>query len=300
MAKYIKSPIDELFYSLMGFYPTKEGAAYEIISAAALSLLEHREAKHNQFLIGLSASQYQLDGLIENDTMIESKDYTKRGAKVGRDDLQKMEGALTDLLEIKKGYFTSATEYTEPAQMYAEATSKNPLQKEIIPVYLRPSTKDDEKGRVNKIQIQLTMVVPDFKNGKFNILYFDKEEELKLQKFIETIGPMSLKIEEFYDSSGNVIETVENICKKQQPKFAMQATEVDGVFNIEAYIKVNGNMFSIKGLKYHIPILHHTETFTIESEGDAKLLIKCDKLNINKLMTDIEMINAIKGVMESK
>lgn len=103
MAKYIKSPIDELFYSLMGFYPTKEGAAYEIISAAALSLLEHREAKHNQFLIGLSASQYQLDGLIENDTMIESKDYTKRGAKVGRDDLQKMEGALTDLLEIKKG-----------------------------------------------------------------------------------------------------------------------------------------------------------------------------------------------------
>lgn len=97
--------------------------------------------------------------------------------------------------------------------MYAEATSKNPLQKEIIPVYLRPSTKDDEKGRVNKIQIQLTMVVPDFKNGKFNILYSDKEEELKLQKFIETIGPMSLKIEEFYDSSGNVIETVENICK---------------------------------------------------------------------------------------
>lgn len=49
-----------------------------------------------------------------------------------------------------------------------------------------------------------------------------------------------------------------------------------------------------------MPILHHTETFTIESEGDAKLLIKCDKLNINKLMTDIEMINAIKGVMESK
>ena len=133
-----------------------------------------------------------------------------------------------------------------------------------------------------------------------HILYSDKEEELKFQKFIETIGPMSLKIEEFYDSSGNVIETVENICKKQQPKFAMQATEVDGVFNIKAYIKVNDNLFSIKGLKYHMPILHHTETFTIESEGDAKLLIKCDKLNINKLMTDIEMINAIKGVMESK
>lgn len=300
MTKYTKSPIDELFYSLMGFYPTKEGAAYEIISAAALSLFEQRETKHNQFLNGQSKSQYQLDGLIENDTMIESKDYTKRGAKVGRDDLQKMEGALTDLLEIKKGYFTSATEYTEPAQMYAEATSKNPLQKEIIPVHLRPSTKEDEKDRINKIQIQMTMVVPDFKNGTFNILYSDKEEELKLHKFIETIAPLSLKIEKFYDSSGNVIETVENICKKQQPKFPMDAATVDGIFNIEAYIKVNDNLFSIKGLKYHIPILHNTETFTIESQGDAKMLIKCDKLNINKLITDIEMTNAIKHVMNTK
>lgn len=245
MTKYTKSPIDELFYSLMGFYPTKEGAAYEIISAAAISLFEQRETRHNQFVNGLSESLYQLDGLIENDTMIESKDYTKRGAKVGRDDLQKMEGALTDLSEIKKGYFTSATEYTEPAQMYAEATSKNPLQKEIIPVYLRPSTKDDEKGRVNKIQIQMNMIIPDFTNGIFNILYSNKEEEAKLQKFIGASAPISLTIKEFYDFSGNVIETVENLCKEQQPKFPMDATEVDGVFNIKAYIKINDSLFSI-------------------------------------------------------
>lgn len=300
MTKYTKSPIDELFYSLMGFYPTKEGATYEIISAAAISLFEQRETRHNQFVNGLSESLYQLDGLIENDTMIESKDYTKRGAKVGRDDLQKMEGALTDLSEIKKGYFTSATEYTEPAQMYAEATSKNPLQKEIIPVYLRPSTKDDEKGRVNKIQIQMNMIIPDFTNGIFNILYSNKEEEAKLQKFIGASAPISLTIKEFYDFSGNVIETVENLCKEQQPKFPMDATEVDGVFNIKAYIKINDSLFSIKGLKYHISVLHHTETFTIESKGDAKMLIKCDRLNINKLITDLEMTNAIKRVMNAK
>lgn len=300
MTKYTKSPIDELFYSLMGFYPTKEGAAYEIISAAAISLFEQRETRHNQFVNGLSESLYQLDGLIENDTMIESKDYTKRGAKVGRDDLQKMEGALTDLSEIKKGYFTSATEYTEPAQMYAEATSKNPLQKEIIPVYLRPSTKDDEKGRVNKIQIQMNVIIPDFTNGIFNILYSNKEEEAKLQKFIGASAPISLTIKEFYDFSGNVIETVGNLCKEQQPKFPMDATEVDGVFNIKAYIKINDSLFSIKGLKYHISVLHHTETFTIESKGDAKMLIKCDRLNINKLITDLEMTNAIKRVMNAK
>ena len=60
------------------------------------------------------------------------------------------------------------------------------------------------------------------------------------------------------------------------------------------------NYCSIKGLKYHISVLHHTETFTIESKGDAKMLIKCDRLNINKLITDLEMTNAIKRVMNAK
>ncbi len=134
MANYKKSPIDELFYNLMGYYPTKEGAAYEIISTAVLGFVENKEATHNQFLIGESQSKYQLDGLIDRDIMIEAKDYTKRKEKVGREDLQKMQGALTDLPQIKKGYFTSATKYTEPAQKYAKGSSTNTFQKEIVSV----------------------------------------------------------------------------------------------------------------------------------------------------------------------
>ena len=40
--------------------------------------------------------------------MVESKDYTIDDRKVGRPDLQKLQGALTDLPQIKDGIFTSA------------------------------------------------------------------------------------------------------------------------------------------------------------------------------------------------
>lgn len=215
MATYKKSPIDELFKKLIGYYPTKEGAAYEIISIAVLSLIENKDAKHNQFLVGQSDSQYQLDGLIDGNIMVEAKDYTKRKDKVGRDDLQKLEGALTDLPQIKKGYFTSATEYTEPAQKYATGSSTNPLQKEIIPIELRPSTEEDEKGRIFQIQLDLTMVSPDFSNGKYNILFSDENERLKLKNYLHNSGllKLHLKIEKLYDSDGKVIETIENLYK---------------------------------------------------------------------------------------
>lgn len=50
------------------------------------------------------------DGLLNGETMVESKDYTIDDRKVGRPDLQKLQGALTDLPQIKDGIFTSATD----------------------------------------------------------------------------------------------------------------------------------------------------------------------------------------------
>lgn len=300
MAQYKKSPIDELFHKLMGYYPTKEGTAYEIISTAVLSLIEGKDAKHNQFLIGQSDSQYQLDGLIDEEIMLEAKDYTKRKEKVGRDDLQKLEGALTDLPQIKKGYFTSATEYTEPAQKYATGSSTNQHQKEIVPIELRPSTKEDEKNRIAKIQVNLTAVSPDFNNGKYSILFSNEDERLKLNNYLKTSGltEAHLQIGVFYDANGKKIETMENLSKRQQPQFPMNAIEVDGTFEISAFINVADNLFAIRGIKYHIPINHTTETFVIESNGNATMFIKSDKLGINKLVIDTNMIEAMKRVVK--
>lgn len=299
MANYRKSPIDELFYNLMGYYPKKEGTAYEIISTAVLSFIENKDATHNQFLIGESKSQYQLDGLIGGDTIIEAKDYTKRNEKVGRDDLQKMQGALTDLPQIKKGYFTSATKYTEPAQKYAKGSSTNSFQKEIVPIELRPSTAEDKKGRISQINISLEMISPNFHKGKYTILFSDKER-LKFEDYLRESGQneIHLQIRNFYNSKGEVIETIENISKIQFPKFPMDATEVDGVFNTSSFIKIKERLFAINGIKYHIPIQHTKESFTIESSGNAIILVKSEALGVNKLITDNDMKNAINMVLK--
>lgn len=300
MANYKKSPIDELFYNLMGYYPTKEGAAYEIISTAVLGFVENKEATHNSFLIGESQSKYQLDGLIDRDIMIEAKDYTKRKEKVGREDLQKMQGALTDLPQIKKGYFTSATKYTEPAQKYAKGSSTNTFQKEIVPIELRPSTVEDEKGRIFQIKISLEMVFPNFHKGEYAILFSDTERA-NVENYLREYGlnEIHLQIHNFYNSKGEVIETIENISKVQFPKFPMDATEVDGVFNTSSFIKINERLFAISGIKYHIPIQHAKKSFTIESNGNATILVKSETLGINKLITDIDMKNAINMILQN-
>ena len=84
--------------------------------------------------------------------MVEVKDYTIDKRKVGRSDLQKLQGALTDL-DFEKGVFVSATDYTKPAKKYSDGAEINPLQKEIDLFHIRPSTELDEKGRVKKFQI---------------------------------------------------------------------------------------------------------------------------------------------------
>lgn len=299
MGNYKKSPIDELFYSLMGYYPSKEGKAYEIISTAILGLIESKDVAHNQYLIGESESKYQLDGLIDGNIMLEAKDYTKRGNKVGRDDLQKLQGALTDLSQIKKGYFTSATDYTKPAQKYAKGSATNPCQKEIVPIELRPSTLEDEKERIKEIIVNIIAVSPIFHMGKYEIVFLDNEK-LNIRNYLSDLNErkISLQINCFYNSNGEVIETMEHLSKNQFPKFPMDATEVDGIFNISAYVKVHERLFAIKGIKYHIPIQRTKETFTIKSNGNATMLVKSDNLGVNKLITDTDMRNAISKVLK--
>ena len=299
MGTYKKSPIDELFYTLMGYYPSKEGKAYEIISTAILGLIENKDAVHDQYLIGESKSKYQLDGLIDGNIMLEAKDYTKRKDKVGRDDLQKLQGALTDLPQIKKGYFTSATDYTEPAQKYAKGSATNSHQKEIVTIELRPSTLEDEKERIKEIIVDITMVSPNFHTGKYEILFLDNER-LNFEKHLrrQRLNKVHLQIHCFYNSNGEVMETMEHLSKTQFPKFAMDATEVDGIFSISAFVKVDEQLFAIKGIKYHIPIQRRKETFTIKSNGNATILVKSDKLGINKLFTDTDMKNAISKVLK--
>lgn len=95
---------------------------------------------------GLSGTLYQIDGLVDEIIMIEAKDYQKRNSKVPRADLQKQEGALSDLPCINMGG-AFATDFTKPPHQFAKGSTNNPLQKPIIPFDIHKS-EEDKKGVV--------------------------------------------------------------------------------------------------------------------------------------------------------
>ena len=155
------SQIDEFFKGIYGFYPKKEGAAYEMLAAAVTKLLsQDSRVQHDEQLRGqFSQTLYQIDVLEDaqgSKKFGEAKDYTDRNAKVGRPDLQKLGGALPDL-PVDGGVFYSATDYTKPAKKYAE-NAKQITGKPIDLMHIRPSTEKDEEGRIKTIVFRIHIV----------------------------------------------------------------------------------------------------------------------------------------------
>ncbi len=291
-----KSEIDELFFRLMGYYPTKAGQAFEMISAAALGIVRSQMAEHNTFLKGESGGRpYQLDGLLNGDIMVESKDYTIEDKKVGRPDLQKLQGALTDLPQIKEGYFTSATDYSRDAITYAKGTESNTKQKEITTVDVRPSTVDDEKGRIKKIFVTMKWSVPNFERGKQSVMFAGGGKEM-IAEYMRQHGMKECRwgAAELYDKDGNVLTSIAELSRKNPPKYGDEDNAVSGFFPVDAYIRFYDILVPIKGIAYiDVPIERGTEEFTIEGHGNATILIKSDKLGVDKLISDVDLKRAI-------
>ena len=296
-----RSEIDELFYRLMGYYPNKAGEAYEIISAAALAIVKKQEAEHNRFLQGESGGRpYQIDGLLNGNIMVESKDYTIEDKKVGRPDLQKLEGALTDLPNIDEGYFTSATEYSRDAIKYAQGTEKNEMHKEITTFDVRPSTPEDKKGRVLSIHVTMNWASPNFDRGKTSFK-FSKESREMIEDYMRQHGmkECSLKASVLYDKDGNFLTTIAELSRDNQPKFDDDTVTVSGEFPIDAYLKFYDILVPVAGIAYKdVPIERGTEKFVIEAQGNATILIKSEKAGINKLLTDVELKKAIQRIID--
>lgn len=288
---YDPSIYDDLYYDLTGSYLSKEGAAYEKISTAIIGILQDKGVAHDMRIRGKSGSIYQIDGLVDKIIMVEAKDYAKRNSKVGRGDLQKQEGALTDLEDITEGYFASATDFTTPARKYAKGTTANEVQKEIKTFDIRMSSEDDMKGRVKVINVKMIARWPEFRPNGFRIIWYDKATEVAFQQHSSSMDPtyIGFQIHVFYDALGNVIDTIENVSETQQPKYSDSDTEVSGTFNVDAYISVADKLFHIKGISYIADIITELNDFEVKKEGDALMLAKCDDLDINTLITDVEL-----------
>jgi hypothetical protein len=288
------SPIDQLFEEIYGYKPNKSGEAYELLASAVAKLISRTDdIAHDQKLRGLfSQTLYQIDVLIgtnQQQLMGEAKDYTEKASKVGRGDLQKLGGALNDL-EVSGGVFYSATDYTKPAKKYAQA-SGDILGKDITLFHLRPSTELDEEGRIKTICIQMKIYLPEYHKAKFQPVWSVKGKE-KITSLITEgqikQGEHTLKVEELFDESGQILTTIHDLTSQNfGGSFGNNA--IGSFFIPGAHVKIEGHLIGIIGITYDIPFSETVEEIIIDSKGNAKLLIKDENGNINRLLTDEDL-----------
>ena len=290
------SPIDDLYNELFGEYRQKAGAALERLATIAYNEICAQRAKVDQHLKGTySGTSYQQDGLAVRDgqqEMIEAKDYSISGKKVGRDDIQKLNGALVDLESVHRGVFASATDYTKPAVEYAKASEKMPQGKPIDLFQVRNSTELDEKGRIKVIHVEINAFYLDFEKGKYKPI-FTKNGKKEILNDYPTGVEVAYALSEFFDIDGNVKVTIAELTSQTNKEVKMDDGQkaVGGSWNLNGlYVKFpNGKCYEIDCVDYQIPISVVKESFDITRDGKACLLVKSQDGAINTLITDKQL-----------
>lgn len=293
------SIIDELFYEIYGYKPTKDGKAYEMLTSAVMKLLKEKNTvMHDERYRGIfSNTVYQLDLLVKNEAgqhMGEAKDYTERGSKVGRSDIQKLAGALKDL-DVESGAFFSATDYTGPAKKYANSAGPM-IGKKIELFHLRPTVERDKEGRITKIIIAMHILLPDYEKAKFSsILTIDgskKARELIAEGLMQLDQPV--RTDTIYNVDGTVMTTVQELTR-----FGFGGdfgSNAQGSFYLPGgHVSFRGNMLEIYGISYDVPFNETVENMVIEGEGIPKLLVKAENGDLDKLISDQDLNRVLFG-----
>lgn len=288
------SEMDKLYQEIYGEAFAKAGTAYERMATAAISYVMDCPALYNQFVKGYSGVEEQHDGNIiapQGEIMVEAKDYK---SPIGYNHIAKQEGTLTDN-DMESGILVSHSGFSEPTIQYAEGTLTNPIQKPIILYVVRKSTDEDQKNRIRKIQINYNVSMLDFTLNCMRVEFTPEGIEQLSRNTIKNGQEkvdIKLHIEDFYDSNGNVINTIMQISKELNKYVDMEdesQIKVEGFYPLENhYIKYDNQLYPISGLNYKIPVLR----FTIKDEvvgGEPVLLVKSSDGKYDKLITKEEL-----------
>lgn len=296
---YEKSSIDDFFHGIYGFYPEKAGQAYELLVNAALKIInKDSELKYNQFRDGIYSQQkYQLDGIKDDKESIEAKDYTIRNEKEGRPDVQKQEGGLIDL-PYEGGIFASATGYTRNAKKYAEGTYKNPNGKPIDLYDIRPSTEEDEEGRIKTIIVNINSIYLDFNNWTVTPIFTKESREELLNQFGENRIPIMMAA--IYNSDKSIFITVKDWTNSLNSLINFEDNNdvlIGETDFSNKYILIQDALYGISKIRYQIPIRRDSQELRIEQDGNACLLVKNSDGTTNTLLTDVQLknINFVEG-----
>lgn len=290
------SPIDRIFEKIFGYTPAKNGTAYELLSAIASFALQEGVVCHDKRIRGaFSETLYQIDVYHEtsNATSIgEAKDYTQQGVKVGRDDLQKLAGALPDIEKATAGIFFSATGYTKPAQKYASASSNLTGGKQISLYEFRPSTELDEKGFIKTIVINLHISIPDLSSANFLPIITKNGNEalMALLKNGEDQIQTQERVEFFYDEKGNQINSVAEITSNGYGDINTDTGKSHGCFVLKNnFIKISDVLAELHGLQYDIPYSYELRTIKITDDSEHRFAILDSKGTTLKILRDAEL-----------
>jgi hypothetical protein len=288
----MESPIDKVFLEIFGYSPEKSGVAFERLAAIASYMLNDGEVVHDDKLRGsFSKSLYQLDvhhKAADANTMGEAKDYSIRNDKVGRADLQKLGGALPDLIEINAGVFFSATGYTKPAKQYA-ASAEAMLGKPITLYGLRPGTELDEKGFVKTIVVRMHLHCPQPEKAKWlphitesgqsalKVLLKDGEERIEY----------NMELHCFYDSKGNEILSLYDLTSQGYGETHDDTRMSHASFVLKNhYININGVLAEIHGLEYEMPYSEHTQELRITDDSGQRFVLLDQDGSVIRFLTD--------------
>lgn len=280
--------MEDLYQDIFGKKPAKRGTAYELIVGTVLKLLnQDTNITHNIFFKSpYSSDKYQIDNLCEADglTFVEAKDYSQRGGKVGRGDVAKLAGALCVLKgDIDKGLLASATDFTKTAKQF----TSDFLKSNGIPIDLlviRKSVTADTEGTIQKIVVNMNMLMPDFERAEFSPVWTKQG-----QQALETIGykegdTIQLKISYFCKSDGSVYETISHLTSKLDVDYKELLAEGKWQFREPAYIKIDNALVQIKRVEYRVPYVVDERRIQIDA-GEPAILVRSIDGAINKIIT---------------
>lgn len=308
---YKLSVIDNLFFDLFGYYPTKEGQSYELLVGAVLKILdsdkkivwdEREKGTYDENNYQIDVSIYNLDF---DSIMVEAKDHTKDGAKVKRPELDKVAGSLIEL-NFESGYFFSATDYTRDAKKKSLGSKKNPNAKKIQLYHFRPSTDADKEKRIETFRVTISMYELDPQKTIFNPTipdeYFDKWKNSGLPTNLKSAteccyDDKSIHCKGYlYDDQNNYVgeyEFFKALDKSIYDEAKDAEFSIKGVWDIDGgFIKINGDQIKIDKVQYVVTFRDIGHTFEIKAEGKPVMLVATDDNDTNKLITD----NQLKGI----
>ncbi len=165
---------------------------------------------------------------------------------------------------------------------------------------MRPSTKIDEEGRIMSILITIHCFIPIYEKGTFEPI-FSSDGKKTIDRLLGSgqlkEGDIRVSVEEFYDEQGQVVTSVRELTSHNfGGGFGHNAI---GSFYLNGlHIDISGHLIELHGLTYEIPFSEITETIEINAQGNAKLLIKDQFGNIDKLITDEELKKVVNEVLD--